>query len=97
MVILEKIKKRIPEEMTDNILSCTRCGGSVFWTVPKGPGTVMVTTWALKGLLSPDFGAYVYTKMVLGPFGSVLLWGSMDFGRQFAPKLRLLFYLETPM
>ena len=29
----------------------------------------MVGTWALEGLLHHDFGAYVYTIVVLGPFG----------------------------
>ena len=36
--------------------------------IPKGPCTIMVTNWALKGLLYHDFGAYVYTIVVLGPF-----------------------------
>ena len=30
----------------------------------------MVTTWALKGLLYHDFGAYLYTIVVLGAFGT---------------------------
>ena len=29
----------------------------------------MVTTWALEGLLYHEFGAYVYTIVVLGAFG----------------------------
>ena len=29
----------------------------------------MVTTWALNGLLYHDFGAHVYTIVVLGAFG----------------------------
>ena len=29
----------------------------------------MVTTWALKGVLYHEFGTYVYTIVVLGPFG----------------------------
>ena len=36
---------------------------------PKGPCRYMVGTWALKGLLYHDFGAYVCTIVVLGPFG----------------------------
>ena len=31
----------------------------------------MVYTWASNGLLYHDFGAYVYTVVVLGPFGSL--------------------------
>ena len=38
--------------------------------VPKAPCTEMVTTWALKGLLYHDFGAYAYTIVVVGAFGS---------------------------
>ena len=36
---------------------------------PKAPCTDMVTTWALKGLLYHDFGACVYTIVLLGAFG----------------------------
>ena len=36
---------------------------------PKGPCRYMVDTWAVKGLLYHDFGAYVCTTVVLGPFG----------------------------
>ena len=50
------------------MLTC--CGRSFpRGTVPKAPCTDMVTTWALKGLLYHDFGAYVYTTVVLGAFG----------------------------
>ena len=38
---------------------------------PKAPCTDMVTTWALKGLLYHDFGAYVYAIVVLGDFGRI--------------------------
>ena len=38
---------------------------------PKAPCTDIVTTWALKGLLYHDFGAYVHTIVVLGAFGIV--------------------------
>ena len=43
--------------------------GSMFW--------YRVYTWALKGLLYDDFGAYVYAKVVLGPFelgGGSMFW-----------------------
>ena len=37
---------------------------------PKGPCRYMVQTCYLKGLPYHDFGAYVGTIMVLGPFGT---------------------------
>ena len=40
----------------------------VVW-YPEGLCRYMVTTWALTGLLYHDFGAYVYTIVVLGPLG----------------------------
>ena len=36
---------------------------------PKGPGRYMADTWALEGLIYHDFGAYVYTIVLLGPLG----------------------------
>ena len=41
-----------------------------YLVVPKVPCTDMVATWASKGLLYHDFGAYAYTIVVLGAFGS---------------------------
>ena len=46
---------------------------SHYFTTLKSPCRYMVGTWALKGLLYHDFGAYVYTIVVLGPFGNSLL------------------------
>ena len=46
-----------------------RTPGAALRLPPRVHGTIMVTTWALKGLLYHDFGAYVYTIVVLGPFG----------------------------
>ena len=40
---------------------------------PKAPCTDMVATWAFKGLLYHDFGAYVYTIVVLGAFGFIVV------------------------
>ena len=53
----------------------------------------MVTTWALKGLLYHDFGAYVYTIVVLGAFGynGVILSKDSEFGGTRGPK-DLLWY-----
>ena len=31
----------------------------------------MVYAWPSQGLLSQDFGVYVYTRMALGPFGNI--------------------------
>ena len=42
---------------------------SVLIICPQGPCSHIVTTWVLKGLLYHDFGAYVYTIVVLGPLG----------------------------
>ena len=36
---------------------------------PKAPSRSLVSTWALKGLLHPNFGAEVWAMMVLGAFG----------------------------
>ena len=38
----------------------------------KGLCNCIVNTWALKGLLSPYFGAYVCAIMILGPFRAQL-------------------------
>ena len=45
---------------------------------PKAPCTDIVTTWALRGLLYHDFGAYVYTIVVLEAFGYISLTCSSD-------------------
>ena len=50
-------------------------------TDPKAPCTIFASTWALKGLLYHDFGAYVYTIVVLGPFGRAPIIGA-----RFPPK-----------
>ena len=36
---------------------------------PMGPCSYVVHTLALKGYLGPDFGGYVDTIVLLGPFG----------------------------
>ena len=40
-------------------------------SLPKGPCTHMVYTWALKGLLYHDLGTHVGTIVVLGRFGTI--------------------------
>ena len=47
---------------------------------PKGPCRYMAYTWALKGLPYYEFGAYVCTVVVLGPFGFKCCMGSRPVG-----------------
>ena len=64
------------------------CNGSKEGTIPMAPCTDMVTTWALKGLLCHDFKAYVYTIVVLGPFGHDRRNAQAETGHQLPWMLR---------
>ena len=45
---------------------------------PKASYSVIVHTWALKGLPSHNFGVYVYTIKLHGAFGKVAVWNILS-------------------